>query len=270
MRSFKAAIFDLDGTLTNAKKEITPRTRAAIMALQERGVKIILASGRPTFGIVPLAEQLELKRFGGYILAFNGGVINDCRSGEDIFSITLPQHLLKGLYEECSAAGFATLSYEGSDVLCEDVEDQYVKYEAMLNRMGLRKIPSFLEHFTHPIPKALTVGDPSRSEALVEHLNGLYGAEMSIYRSEPFFVELLPLGIDKARSLERLCEMTGLRREEMISFGDGFNDLSMIEWAGCGVAMLNGQESVRASADVVTRLSNEEDGVADFIEREML
>ncbi len=270
MRGFRAAIFDLDGTLTNSKKELTPRTKAAIMALQGRGVKIILASGRPTFGIKPLADALELERYGGYILAYNGGVITDCEADRVIFSQTLPQHLVEGLYRESSAVGFHILSYEGAEVLCENIEDQYVKYEAMLNKMSLRKIDSFLAHFTAPIPKALSVGDPTLSEGLVERLNGLYGDQMSIYRSEPFFVELVPLGVDKAQSLSRLCEMTGIAREEMISFGDGFNDLSMIEWAGCGVAMANGQQSVRERADVVSRLSNDEDGVADFIESHLL
>lgn len=211
-----------------------------------------------------------MSEYGGYILAFNGAVITDCASGEVIHRQELPHHLLKPLYEESRRAGFVMLSYEGSAVLCEDIEDQYVKYEAMLNKMSLREIPSFLDQFQGAITKALTVGDPERAEALVERLDGLYGDEMSVYRSEPFFVELMPLGVDKARSLSRLADTIGLTSEDMISFGDGFNDLSMIEWAGCGVAMVNGQAAVRERADIVSEYSNDEDGVARFLEEHLL
>ncbi len=82
---YKMIVLDLDGTLTNNKKEITPRTKEALMKAQVKGVKIVLASGRPTYGIMPLAEELELKKNGGFILAFNGGKIIDCSDCRTIF-----------------------------------------------------------------------------------------------------------------------------------------------------------------------------------------
>lgn len=89
---------------------------------------------------------------------------------------------------------------------------------------------------------------------------------ISVYRSEPYFLELVPPGIDKARSLAVLLERLGLTREEMVAMGDGYNDLSMIRFAGMGVAMANAQEPVRKAADYIT-LSNDEDGVAVAVER---
>lgn len=89
---------------------------------------------------------------------------------------------------------------------------------------------------------------------------------ISVYRSEPYFLELVPLGIDKARSLAVLLERLGLTREEMVAMGDGYNDLSMIRFAGMGVAMANAQEPVRKAADYIT-LSNDEDGVAVAVEK---
>ena len=88
---------------------------------------------------------------------------------------------------------------------------------------------------------------------------------MSVYRSEPFFLELLPLGIDKAKSLAVLLERIGLTREEMMACGDGFNDLSMIQFAGMGVAMANAQDVVKEAANHIT-VSNEECGVAKVVE----
>ena len=82
---YKILAVDLDGTLTNSKKEITPHTIDVLIQAQQKGLRIVLASGRPTHGIMPLAEQLHLKEYGGYIMAFNGGLIIDCATGEAIY-----------------------------------------------------------------------------------------------------------------------------------------------------------------------------------------
>nr|WP_196053032.1 HAD-IIB family hydrolase [Bacteroides clarus] len=93
--------------------------------------------------------------------------------------------------------------------------------------------------------------------------------QISVYRSEPYFLELVPLGIDKARSLAVLLEKIGITREEMIAMGDGYNDLSMIKYAGLGIAMGNAQEPVKAAADYIAP-SNDEDGVAIAVEQHFL
>ena len=99
-----------------------------------------------------------------------------------------------------------------------------------------------------------------------KELAAYYEGKMSIYRSEPFFLEILPLGIDKANRLEFLLKHLGLKREELMVCGDGYNDLSMIEYAGLGVAMSNAQNVVKEAADYIT-LSNEEDGVAAAVKK---
>ncbi len=266
---FKVAIFDLDGTLTNSKKELSKRNRDALIALQEQGVKVVLASGRPTYGIVPIANQIKLDTYGGYILAYNGGVIIDCISQKPIYTQLLSAELVAPLYRAAKEESCVILSYKGEEILTEEPDNKYVEFEAMLNKMATRKIDSFVEEFSTDLPKCLAVGEPECAIALERRLVEEFGEVMSIYRSEPFFVELVPLGIDKAQSLSKLSLQIGVTSEEMIAFGDGFNDLSMIEYAGCGVAMANAQEIVRQRADRQT-LSNDEDGVAHFIEHELL
>lgn len=266
---YKIVVLDLDGTLTNSKKELSDRNRTALMRLQERGVKVVLASGRPTYGIVPLAEALELKRFGGYILAYNGGVIIDCATGEEIYSNVLPLDMIVPLYEASKSHGVVILSYDGRFIVTEDAADKYVGVEMHLNKMEAREVSNFVEYFKTPVPKCLAVGDPQKVVEMEAELKANYGEVMNIYRSEPFFLELVPLNIDKAYSLSVLLEKIGGTKEEMVAFGDGFNDLSMIEYAGVGVAMSNAQDVVKQRADVVA-LSNDEDGVADYIERELL
>ena len=266
---YKIIVLDIDGTLTNSKKEISDRNREALIKLQERGVKVVLASGRPVYGIIPLAEQLELSKYGGYILAFNGAVIIECATDELIYSNTLPNELVRPLYEKSKAAGAVILSYNDDYILTENASDKYVAYEGMLNKMHIRQTDNFLENIKLPVVKCLAVADAEIAVKLENDLKAEYGDIMSIYRSEPFFLELVPNGIDKAESLAYLLKHINLKRDDMIAFGDGFNDLTMIEFAGCGVAMSNAQDIVKAKADAVTK-SNDEDGVAYYIENYLM
>lgn len=96
---YKLLVLDLDGTLTNQKKEVTEHTRRTLIEAQERGVKIVLASGRPTYGVAPLAEILELQKYEGYILSYNGGEIIDWKTGEMMYENVLDPDILPYLYK---------------------------------------------------------------------------------------------------------------------------------------------------------------------------
>lgn len=132
--------------------------------------------------------------------------------------------------------------------------------------MKLRKLNSFLDEINFPEPKCLIVGHEKQLAVLEKVLADYYKNKMSIYRSEPFFLEILPFGIDKAKRLDFLLNYLGIRREELMVCGDGYNDLSMIKFAGLGVAMSNAQDVVKEAANYIT-LSNEEDGVAVAVKR---
>jgi hypothetical protein len=263
---YKILALDLDGTLTNSKKEITPHTLDVLIKVQQKGIRLVLASGRPIPGIMPLAEQLHLKEYGGYILAFNGGLIIDCASGEPIYQKVLDTSVYKHLYEVGNTQDFRILSYLDDCIACEDIENEYVRYVAQLNKMKLKKLNSFLDEINFPEPKCLIVGNEEKLAVLEQELVRYYKGKMSIYRSEPFFLEILPLGIDKANRLEYLLNYLGLKKEELMVCGDGYNDLSMIEFAGLGVAMSNAQDVIKEAADYIT-LSNEEDGVAAAVKK---
>ena len=150
--------------------------------------------------------------------------------------------------------------------MTEIPEDEYVKKEAFLNKMEVRKSTDFLTDIHLPVPKCLIVGDPDKLIAVESELSIRLQGQISVYRSEPYFLELVPLGIDKARTLTVLLEKLDMKREDMVAVGDGYNDLSMIKFAGLGVAMANAQEPVKKAADYIT-LSNDEDGVAAVVER---
>lgn len=262
----KILVLDLDGTLTNAKKEITPHTRETLIRAQEQGLKIVLASGRPTYGIVPLAEELRLGDFEGYILSYNGGQIIDWKTKKLMYENVLDPKVYPYLYECARHNGFTILSYKNEYIISEDAGNPYVQHEAFLNKMNSVTVPSFLDVINFPVAKCLIVGDPEPLAVLEQKMRTALEGTMNVFRSEPFFLELVPNGIDKARSLAVLLEELGMTPEEMIAVGDGFNDLSMIKFAGLGVAMANAQEIVKQEADYIT-LSNEEDGVAAVVDK---
>lgn len=258
---YRAIALDLDGTLTNHEKVVTPKTREALLKAAAKGAVIILASGRPTYGIEPVAECLELNQRGGYILSYNGGNIVNAKTGEKLFSQFLPDEVIPELYAYAKEHGHALLGYAGNEIITEMPDDQYVKEESRINKMNIRKVDNLFESLEPHPTKLLMTGDPTLMLKAEEELVEKLGDRMDIFRSAPFFLELVPKGIDKAKSLTRLLTKINLTPANLIAFGDGYNDLSMLKLAGMGVAMENAAPEVRAEADYVT-LSNEEDGVA--------
>lgn len=266
---YKLLVLDLDGTLTNTRKEVTEHTRTTLIKAQEQGLKIVLASGRPTYGIAPLANLLQLDKYEGYVLSYNGGEIIDWKTGELLYKNLLDPEVLPYLYQCANDNHFAIVTYDGEYVLTEYPDDEYVLKEALLNVMKIKKVDNFLKAVQHPIAKCLIVGEPTRLAVLEKEMYNHLHDRMGVFRSEPYFLELVPKGIDKAQSLAVLLKEIGMSKDEMIAVGDGFNDLSMIKYAGLGVAMSNAQEVVKENADFIT-LSNEEDGVAHVVEKFIL
>lgn len=267
--NYQMIVLDLDGTLTNRDKVITEKTRKALEEVLKQGKKVVLASGRPTYGVLPLAEELHLEQYGGYILSFNGGCIMDCRTKEPVFKQELPIESNRKIIQLAKEEGVNILTYEGATIITADSECPYVKKEAETNHMPVRQIEDLASYVTYAVPKFLMLDDGDYLALVEGRVKAALGKNFSIYRSEPFFLEIMPKGIDKARSLARLLDTMGLSKEEMIACGDGYNDLSMIQYAGLGVAMENAVLPVRNAADFVT-YSNNDDGIAHVIEKFML
>ena len=215
MASYKLLVLDLDGTLTNSKKEITPHTKDILIQAQQQGVKIVLASGRPTYGIMPLAEELKLDRFEGYILAYNGGQIIDCKTMEIQFEQVLDPAVYP-YFQQCAREhDFVLLSYKDEYIVSEDADNEYVQHEAFLNKMPSMTVDDFLKVFDFPVPKCLIVGDASRLEQLEMKMKKDLEGRINVFRSEPFFLELVPPGIDKARSLAVLLGKLGMTTDNV-------------------------------------------------------
>lgn len=261
----KVLVLDIDGTLTNSNKEITDATKRGIQTVLEHGHKVILASGRPTPGMRRYEKELELEKYGGYLLSFNGGRIIECRTGEIIYQRILPLTIIPGLYAFAKNNGCGLLTYFGENIISAFEPDEYGELEARINGMPIKVVDNFINFVDFDINKCLMTAPVDKAPELEEQLQKKYGDIVSVYRSEPFFIEIMPKNVDKATSLDRMLESVGLTGENAICCGDGFNDISMIQYAGTGVAMGNAQPAVKEVADYVTG-TNDEDGLVQVID----
>ena len=215
-------------------------------------------------GIKPYADILRLSEYGGYILAFNGGSMIDCKSGKILFEKTLPPHVIPEIYDIIKDYPVGINTYEGECIIAGRQINQYTELEARINGMKIKFVEDFVGYVDFPVNKCLLQGDPEVILQLEKLLSEKYKGQLGIFKSEAFFLEIVPQGIDKAESIDRLLNMLNISTEECIACGDGFNDISMIRYAGLGVAMSNAKEPVKEAADYIT-LSNDEDGIAHLL-----
>ena len=271
--NIKVLALDLDGTLTNDRKEITPRTRAALDAALARGVTVVLASGRPIAGVTPVARALELGQPGraGAILAYNGGAIVDCGPGHRVlWQQVLPAPMVPALCRFAAEQNVAIVTYNEEGVVTERPGDPWAQREGFTNKLPMIEVADLAAYVNYPVNKMLITLDPVQLPHVLRAGAERFAGQIDLYPSSPFFIEAVPLGVAKDKSLAALLDRMGFTRENLMACGDGMNDRSMLRYAGVGVAMANAEGPVKAEADYITDADNNHDGVAEAIERFIL
>lgn len=266
---YKLIALDIDGTLTNSKKEVTPRTRHALLEAQNQGKKIILASGRHPVGIYPLARDLMLDRYSGYIMAFNGGKIINCATGETVVSKLFPKEYLADIVGVLKESNITINTYDDKKIYSDSKVNDYTYVEKDILKTDMVVVDDFISAIKFDINKILLAGEPDEIDRYKEILSKRYDGLLDIYKSAPYFLEIMPFGVTKGSMLPMLLQKLGLKREELVAFGDHYNDMTMIGYAGFGVAMSNGEPDVKKIADYVCE-SNDDDGVAKTFDKFIL
>lgn len=267
---YKLLVLDVDGTLLNDEREISKRTLAALLKVQQMGVRIVLASGRPTYGLMPLAKTLELGNYGGVVLSYNGCQIIKAQNGEILFERRINPEMLPYLEKKARKNGFAIFTYHDDTLITDSPDNEYIKNEALLNNLKIIREDEFSTAIDFAPCKCMLVSDKEKALiGLEQHWEKRLAGTLDAFRSEPYFLEVVPCGVNKANTLGALLEHLGVTREEVIAVGDGVCDVTMLQLAGMGVAMGHSQDSVKVCADYVTA-SNEEDGVALAVEKLIL
>ena len=267
---YKLLVLDVDGTLLNDEREISKRTLAALLKVQQMGVRIVLASGRPTYGLMPLAKTLELGNYGGFVLSYNGCQIIKAQNGEILFERRINPEMLPYLEKKARKNGFAIFTYHDDTLITDSPDNEYIKNEALLNNLKIIREDEFSTAIDFAPCKCMLVSDKEKALiGLEQHWEKRLAGTLDAFRSEPYFLEVVPCGVNKANTLGALLEHLGVTREEVIAVGDGVCDVTMLQLAGMGVSMGHSQDSVKVCADYVTT-SNEEDGVALAVEKLIL
>lgn len=264
---YKLLVLDVDGTLLNTNRELTKRTIITLQKVQQMGIKIALASGRPTYGILPVAKALDLGTYGGYIISYNGAQVISAQTGEILFERNIDPQMVPYLEKKAAKTGLIMAYYDGDEVISTDTENPHVKDEAELNGMKLRQVESISLGMEDWPCEIILVSDEEEvltglEEHMQRHLNGV----MDTIHSNPYYLEIVGYQVGKSYAMSALVQKLGIQMEEVVAIGDGAADINMLQMAGTGIAMGNASDKVRRCADFTT-LSNDQDGVAVAIEK---
>ncbi len=262
--NYKMLVLDLDDTLLRDDHSISDRNKDMLIKAQEQGVYVVLASGRPTPAMLQYAEELDLKKYGSYIISYNGAVITDLTKQSNIFEQCLSKEQIHSLHDFSMANNVDIITYT-SDSIISETNSKYIDIELEITQMKFNKVDCFKSAVTEPAVKCLLLEEPEYLKTVETKLKK-EKPNKSVALSKPFFLEVMPQGIDKAASIARLAEKLDIRQEEIIAVGNAGNDLSMVEYAGLGVWVDNVTPELRDRADVIVA-SNNDHGVAEVVER---
>jgi Cof subfamily protein (haloacid dehalogenase superfamily) len=266
---YKLIALDMDGTLLTTDKGISERNQTAIKAAEARGVKVVLASGRPLIGLSKYLEELNLLKEEDYVLSFNGGLVQNTKTQEIVSKLPLKGSDLKYIYKISKELNINIHAFSAKEGLITPKVTQYTEYEAEINGIDIN-IKDFNEvSDDEDIIKVMMIDPQEILDTAIEKLPAEVYEKYSVFKSSPFFLEFTHKEVDKGLGLKKLGEYLGIKREEIIACGDAGNDLSMVKYAGLGVAMGNATSEVKEAANFITT-SNDEDGIANVIEKFIL
>ena len=263
---YRLIAMDLDGTLNNDEKRITPRTRDALMAAQEAGIRLALASARPSPGLYKERDALRMQEHRGVLMSYNGGRIVDAASGETLFETSMPMEEARSVLRALEKLPVTPILDDGRQFYVTDRTGFKVDYECRNNGMICDEVAN-LADFLHFAPvKILMSVDPAQIAEVQKRIAALLPDDLTVVQTAAFYLEVIPRAINKGQGILDICRALQMKPEEVVAFGDAENDIPMLRAAGVGVAMGNADPAVKAAADMVT-LSNNEDGIAFALEK---
>lgn len=274
MGEIKIITMDVDGTLFNSKKMIMEQTKEVLLKAQAMGIKLILASGRPTTGLMKLGQELKMDQYGGLLVSYNGSKVVDCRTMETLFNQPLSveegkavlEHLKKfKVYPMIDKDNYMYVNNVFADpILLNGTFFDVIQYEARGGNYLLCEKTDLAEFLDYEVNKILTAAEPAYLQEHYKEIMAPFQDRISCMFTASFYFEFTAKGVDKAMALDTVLKPMGYTREDMIGFGDGMNDISMIQYTGIGVAMGNAVPELKKEAKYITA-SNDEDGIAQAL-----
>ncbi|EPG0609662.1 sugar-phosphatase [Vibrio fluvialis] len=263
---YKLIALDMDGTLLNSQKQISPRTKLAIAEAREQGIKVVLASGRPIEGMSSKLEELNIQSKDDYVLYYNGSMVANVGTGEIIYQQILDGRSAKMVARLANEMGVNTHAFSQIHGLITPKTSKYTEVEAQINGLSITEMDFEQLEDDHPIIKAMIVAEPELLTRTITTLPADLHQQYTIVQSAPFFLEFLNTQSNKGVGVKAIADHLNIPASQVICMGDAENDHHMLQYAGMGIAMANAMEETKRIADYIT-LSNDEDGVAAAIEK---
>jgi hypothetical protein len=265
LRTMKTKIFffDLDGTLLNTEKQITPDTYAALLEWHDAGNLIAISSGRPLVSILQVIKEQKLEGFDPFAVAFNGSQIFSCRESRDIIRKNISLDEVREVSRLAKNIGLHCHSYDAGGILTPALNEE-IEFYTRVVKLPIRVLPNFPEGITEPPCKMLCI-DLQECGKLDEMISLINSDSLTTIRSNPRYLEVFNSGAGKGTAVKELAKYLGVDIADTCAAGDEENDMSMIEAAGCGAAMCNGNPLIFEKADMITTMDNDHDGLADII-----
>ncbi|NBJ94413.1 Cof-type HAD-IIB family hydrolase [Parablautia muri] len=260
----KILFTDLDGTLLDSQKQISPYTREVLEKWSQAGHKLALCSGRDINSVKDVKRYLRLELPNMYVIGYNGGQIYDCTQNKTIHRAALTLDQTAHILEEADKCGVHVHTYTETNIVSPKDDEELVYYKRVIKTPIIIN-PNVMDVLTEGPCKC--IGIELKDADKLEHfrLSLLSWAEdegVSMIYSSPYYLEFFPATSGKGVAVKTLCELLGINPYFSVAAGDAQNDLSMIEAAGMGIAMLNGSEDVQMAATIITAYDNDHDGLA--------
>lgn len=266
---YKLIAIDMDGTLLREDKSVSERTKNAIKAAKEKGVHVVIATGRPIDGVTRYLEELDMYGENDCVLSYNGGLVLKTKTREVISKIALTGADLHYLHNLSKDLGVHIHAFSEVHGLITPENSKYTEVEANINNIKININDYTNIEDDHTIVKVMMIDEPEILQRAIDNLPKEVYEKYTVVRSTPYFLEFLNKEVNKGTGVELLAKHLGIKQEEIMTFGDAGNDLDMIVYAGMGVAMANAFDEIKEAANYITD-SNEEDGVAKAIEKFVL
>ena len=256
---YKLIALDMDETLLQPDKTISKKDKEALIKAQEMGIHVVLATGRPLFGIKKYIDELEIKD-NEYAVCFNGAEVNKIDLSEQIYNKKLDGTDLKYLVDLSKKLNVNMHGFDKKGCFSEKMS-KYTELEVTLNHIDLNLVKYSDFSDDHEIIKLMYIDEPDYLSNVIKNLPKEAYNRFNIVQSAPFFLEFLNPKADKWYAIEALANHLGIKNDEIMTFGDANNDYSMVKNAGLGIAMGNGIDELKKVAKFVT-VPNYENGVA--------
>jgi Cof subfamily protein (haloacid dehalogenase superfamily) len=258
----KAIFIDLDGTLLDGSKKISPYTHGILKSIAMAGHHIIPCSGRDIKSVTHVCNEIGLDFPGMYLIGYNGGQIFDCDRQEIIHRVTMKKEQALQILATATEMGIYSHTYSDTHIIAPRLTDELIRYSIGVNTPYIVS-DDLAATLTYEPNKCLAIDFKSRDALILlrERLEALLPEVLYAY-STPYFLDMLPPGSGKGAALIKLCEILGISANDAIAAGDEENDLSMLEAAGTAIAMCSGADVVKNVADIITDHDNNHDGLA--------